>query len=457
MSLSHCAPAIARHWVWALIWSLALVLAPGVSVAGPLTDKGSQPLSLSNPLLAPGDCGGCHGDFDPSSNHEPWPSWAGSMMANASRDPLFWAALDVANNDLPGSGDFCLRCHVPQGWLAGRSEPPGCGFEGKLDENDKDFEGVTCHLCHRMKVNASPPTGEDPVYFENGQFWLDDGDCGGEPCRRGPYDYPPGTQPPHVWAFSQYHVDSDSCGNCHNVTNPALNLIVDGVDAGIRFPIERTFKEWQQSDFAGTVTCQNCHMPDATPDPVYACDENANNRTGNLPVHQLVGGNTWIPEVLRLEYPNLNRDQEFIATRDWARALLQTSASVDLALPAKAPEGGTLDAVVTVTNLSGHKLPTGYPEGRRMWLHVEVRDGADALVFESGAYANTTGVLSEDAQIKIYHAEPGIWTSGECKIEDAGNPQFHFVLNNCWAIDNRIPPLGFTGGADLETQIRIAL
>ena len=42
------------------------------------------------------------------------------MMAQAGRDPLFWAALDVANNDVPGIGDFCLRCHSPAGWLDGR-------------------------------------------------------------------------------------------------------------------------------------------------------------------------------------------------------------------------------------------------------------------------------------------------------------------------------------------------
>ena len=120
-----------------VVWILALCAS-----AGPFTDEGTQPLSLSHSLRSPGRCGRCHGDFEPSSNHEPSPTWAGSMMANASRDPLFWAALDVANNDLPGVGDFCLRCHVPQGWLAGRSEPPngstdGCSLLGKIDANDR--------------------------------------------------------------------------------------------------------------------------------------------------------------------------------------------------------------------------------------------------------------------------------------------------------------------------------
>ena len=446
--------------------SLILIM-PAAAWAGPFTDKGTQPSGqpngLTSPLLEPNDCSGCHGnDYDPARHIEPYPTWSGSMMANAGRDPIFWAALDVANNDVPGIGDFCLRCHAPHGWLAGRSEPPGgsvdgCGFEGKLDESGKDFEGITCHLCHRMKENSSPPAGQSSVYFENGQFWLDDGDCGGEPCRRGPYDYQGGGSqtPPHVWAHSPYHESSDNCGNCHNVTSPALNLVIGGVDMGIPYPIERTFMEWQQSSFSGDgVTCQSCHMPDETGDPAYACDEAVNNRTGHLPVHQFAGGNTWIPDVLRQEYPNLDRASAFIATRDWARAMLQTAATVEVTAPTAMTEGNSLNVDVKVTNTSGHKLPTGYPEGRRMWLHVEARDGLNALLFESGAYAQTTGVLTEDAQIKVYQAKPGVWDvgSGTCKTEDGGKPQFHFVLNNCYAIDNRLPPAGFTGGTHLETQ-----
>jgi hypothetical protein len=432
-------------------------------LAGPLTENGTQP-GLSQPLNTPSDCGGCHGNYA-STNIEPFDTWAGSMMAQASRDPLFWAALDVANNDIADVGDFCLRCHVPIGWLNGRSEPQtdGCGFEGKMDETNKDFDGLSCHFCHRMMINSNPPTGQQSVYFENGQYWIDDSTCGGagEPCRRGPYDFPPHPEPPHAWDFSQYHVDSDSCGNCHNVTHPVKTLIVNGTDTGVPMPIERTFKEWQQSDFAPGrpefQTCQNCHMPDATDDPAYACSDQTANRTGDMPVHRFVGGNAWMPDVLRQEYPSLDIANELTATRNWALEALQNdSATVEVLAPTEVLEGQDLDLQVKVTNHTGHKLPTGYPEGRRMWLHVEARDGVGGLIWESGAYNAATGDLYHDTQIKVYHTEPGIWNrngTGECDtVDGVGDPIFHFVLNDCIAVDNRIPPLGFTGMSDLETR-----
>ena len=47
------------------------------------------------------------------------------MMAQSGRDPLMWAALAVANQDAPHSGETCLRCHLPKGWLEGRSAARG--------------------------------------------------------------------------------------------------------------------------------------------------------------------------------------------------------------------------------------------------------------------------------------------------------------------------------------------
>ncbi len=453
--------------------------------APPFTPNATQPtinFALNHAYANPGNCQSCHGGYDATNDVEPFDLWSGTMMGNSNRDPIFWAALDVANNDVPGSGEFCLRCHAPKAWLEGRAsagddmgtptvgDADGCSLQGNIDEGmvgvANDFEGVTCALCHRMMENDSPPPGESNFYIENAEYWIDDEDCGAPgsgPCRRGPYDYGGADpQPPHEWAFSTYHQGSEMCATCHNVTNPLLNLIDEnGNDTGILYPVERTYTEWTQSDYGSQssgsfLTCQNCHMPDSTEDPVYACVFQTTNRTGDLPQHHFVGGNTWIPGILENQYgATIDNGTAFADTTARAQAMLESAALISVMAPTEIEPEGTLEVDVRVTNsLTGHKLPTGYTEGRRMWIHLEVVDALDTVVFESGAYDPVTAVLTKDSQVKIYETIRGTWnpTDDECVHTVNDVEQFHFVLANCILSDNRIPPLGFTGGTDIETQ-----
>jgi len=430
-------------------------------------------------------------------------------MANATRDPLFWAALDIANADAasigkPGVGDYCLRCHTPAGWykghvvksgIAGTPALPdgerGCQLVGNYARRDfktSDYSGVDCHFCHRLMPTG--PAGEAGM-IGNANVWLDDatqcttsnGDSFGGPCRRGPYTYA-GDDPlqaPHGWVYSKYHEQSALCGACHDVTTPDTDegplrtlIRADGGDSGRPFPIERTYTEWTRSLFAEAIfrdglgdvasgrpalataqSCQNCHMR-ASADPLAkACEMNpSGSRTGALPVHEFAGGNTWVPGIIKGEYGDaLQRAGDFDRTISSARTMLQTSAAVEVEVTAYQPPSGaasgTLALRVEVTNLSGHKLPTGYAEGRRMWLGVQVRDAAHQIVAESGAYDSATATLSEDAQTRVYEVLQGRWDAGAqtCTTEQDGKKQFHFVLNNCIAKDSRIPPLGFRAKA----------
>ncbi|HSN77406.1 MAG TPA: hypothetical protein VL334_20235, partial [Anaerolineae bacterium] len=85
---------------------------------------GTQPNQLN--LMSPETCLLCHANYDPAV--EPGFNWEGSMMAQAARDPLFWASMAVAAQDSiwaigsPNATDLCLRCHMPKGWLEGRSD-----------------------------------------------------------------------------------------------------------------------------------------------------------------------------------------------------------------------------------------------------------------------------------------------------------------------------------------------
>lgn len=168
-------------------------------------------------------------------------------------------------------------------------------------------------------------------------------------------------------------------------------------------------------------------------------------------MHEFVGGNAWIPQLLKGEYPNINRDAAFDRTTAWATQMLaERSAQVEASARRN---GAGLAVEVKVTNLAGHKLPTGYGEGRRMWLEVEVKDANGAMLWHNGAFDAATGELTIDAQTKVYEILQGLWDSaaGRCRTQDTqGRAIFHFALNNCVAKDNRIPPLGFTGGGDPE-------
>jgi hypothetical protein len=102
-----------------------------------------------------------------------------------------------------------------------------------------------------------------------------------------------------------------------------------------------------------------------------------------------------------------------------------------------------------VVNDTGHKLPTGYPEGRRMWINVRFYDEGDNLLVEHGGYDYATGLLTNDT--RIYEVHPGIGTNLAATLNALNpgldiepGPSFHFVLNNQIFEDNRIPPRGFT-------------
>ena len=484
------------------VYAVALLaaLAAGLACAQDFTAHGTQP-GLAVPLEDVESCASCHGTFGaPGPGFMPHDSWGGSMMSHSTRDPLFWAALDVANRDLPGVGDFCLRCHTSQGWYGGRVRktglaPPndlvngsnGCLLTGDHDDYDNgnnDYSGITCHNCHRMTPTG--PAGQ-LAPAGSGNVWLDDSlDCNGYygPCRKGPYRYAPGSslQPPHGWEFSNFISDSSHCGSCHDVSSPLINgvparshILLDGSDSGRAFPAERTYSEWKQSRYgdrflvdsfedetragAGIVqveSCQDCHMRSSSNAAARACMQNpVGSRAGELPVHEFVGGNTWMLRVIDQLYGSATGRSNAISRAIGLAEEMLTQRSADLALTLQplAADATTLQAQVRVSNRAGHKLPTGYGEGRRMWLHLRVLDGNGATVYESGAFDAATGTLATTPTPKVYEVLQGLWDAGAgvCRTEDGlGRKQFHFALNNCIAKDNRIPPEGFTPRTGLD-------
>jgi hypothetical protein len=263
---------------------------------------------------------------------------------------------------------------------------------------------------------------------------------------------------------------------------------------------------YQSSLFAGgtyedgtvrTFSCQSCHM---RPDIGEGCNK-ANILTRNdLPKHDMAGGNYWMWPLIKYQ------DQQGTLRLGGGLSALQLSAMDAGQLRAEdqlrmAASLTVIDGTpprVKITNLTGHKLITGYPEGRRMWLNIKWYDGVSPdPIREDGAYGPLNvpvpfqnprnpaqtfipeSILDLDGtNTKIYEAHYAItqeWaatlvqvdqlkgtnfgsivldydrltgTSGQ-KISDlaAQSPgtyheSFHFVLNNHIPKDNRIPPYG---------------
>lgn len=434
----------------ALAWSAparAQIFQPGTQPVG-------HPDGLVTPIQDTNPCRTCHAGYDDADDYEPWESWRGSLMASAARDPVFRAALAIAEQDHPDAADFCVRCHSPGAWLRGRSEVPDYDptqtdpanrprFEADRANRPPtdDLDGVGCMVCHR----STDPT-DDQLF--NARLVIADGAGNGD-LRFGPYDYPPGTEAGHPTAVSTFLPTSRLCGQCHDITNPiAMGHRAEpgGVtDTGRLFAIERTFSEWQASAFAGRgQTCQSCHLPTVDHAVQVASFGSFPDTLRDGAVrHQLLGSASWQLRAIASTIPDpapgiaLYLD----ANADRIDTFMRGAASVEIRQSALA--GDTATATVRITNLTGHKLPTGYPEGRRMWLEVDVVDADGTVVAGSARYDATTATLEQDAQARVYEARMGVR-----QTDGTATPGFHFVLADTLIEDTRIPPEGFAPAAD---------
>jgi hypothetical protein len=168
----------------------------------------------------------------------------------------------------------------------------------------------------------------------------------------------------------------------------------------------------------------------------------------------MVGGNTWIPALLQDPAWRLSAESDAVylhETQFLARQMLQKAATITVTLTA----GDTAKiATVRVTNHTGHKLPTGYPEGRMMWLNLRAYDADRTLVYESGAYDAESGRLDRDPDVKVYEVKQGLTPGLAAYLGKPAGASFHFVLNNTTVKDNRIPPRGYSQAAYDQPGLR---
>jgi hypothetical protein len=300
-----------------------------------------------------------------------------------------------------------------------------------------------------------------------GRFVIDPTDV-----RRGPFDdVPINMHGPAAIIHSPYHRTSELCASCHDVSIPTVTLQPDGSYAPNAlgephptqnpydmFPEQRTYSEWLHSQFAkGGVlfedgrfggnhptgvmeSCQDCHMPDVFAGGCFFWDMEPFFPRPDMPRHTFAGANTWVLGAVMDEYGEYESGLTPTSVQA-ARTVAMLRAASDL-LVAQAGN----DLRVTVINQSGHKLPTGYPEGRRVWINVKFLDANEKLVSEHGGYDAATATL-DAASTKVYEARHGLDEAMAALAGVPEGPSSHLALNNKIYWDNRIPPIGFTNEA----------
>lgn len=461
---------------------------------GNVNDQGQSLDPISEGFRAPA---GFSGVLLPAEGHDFYRDWVGSMMGNTARDPAFYATLNIANQDiidlyksldaagqaafrtqhqlpdnpddelLPVTADICLRCHAPVGWLEAHSEPPTPAFpflDGQfwgaallevppsdpvdlLAHSEAEMEGVQCDFCHRVYDGMARRSLFDSstLMAGNGSFFVS-------------LDIPfreNGGIPDTVFPFQK---DGDFCGICHDVTNPIIKTRteVDGAVPDMLHPMERTYTEWYWSGYRDTRRCQECHAP-----------------------MQFLGAQTWMlfPAMASLwgdiDQQWIDRGYDVPASRAEAlraaaaknRSFMKSKAArmEILGAPNQVRPGDEIGVDIKVTNLTGHKLPTGFAEGRQMWIHLQAQDKDGKILWEDGALA-AGGELVRSDQTKVYEQEilaegydfidqqaKDLDGNGVISSEELEKAQhFHFVLMNKIVKDNRIPPKGYNKGGFQE-------
>jgi hypothetical protein len=125
--------------------------------------------------------------------------------------------------------------------------------------------------------------------------------------------------------------------------------------------------------------------------------------------------------------------------------------------------GSSATFTVVVENLTGHKLPTGYPS-RRAWLHVTARDATGEVLFESGAVAPTGAIVgnaNDEAPSRYEPHYDEIRMADQVQIYESvmvdlkGTPTTGLLQGVRYVKDNRLLPRGFdksTASADVAVR-----
>ena len=408
-------------------------------------------------------------------------AWQTSTMANSTRDPYWHAVVASELHKYPGLADeindTCTRCHAPmandiakkdgltlQVFDSG-SEETGDFVQGlySMDATNELFnhamDGVSCSLCHQIA--------------DDGNLGTDQGMSGGWTVNAFPAEnfqdrpaYGQYTDPDQGYMRQQSgftpeygaHISSsETCGSCHNLKTNPVDENGQPIPGISHFAEQMVYTEWENSAFDDGApqaqSCQGCHMPKID-QPVLIASSGASVKRDNFAEHTFLGANTVMQDMLKNFSAELGVDEsvtaaDFDESIERNREFLKTSASLELLNTSLANDKINVD--VKVTNLTGHKLPSGY-HSRRAYLHVLVIDADGKVVYENGLIRPDGSIagVSEDANPDSYEIHYDKITSAtqvqvyQAITGDATGSQTHSLLAATQFLkDNRLTPAGF--------------
>lgn len=468
----------------------------------------------------------------PDMNVSPYGEWRWSPMGLAGRDPVFYSQLDSELAYLKERAptqqmvvNTCMSCHGIMGKRTFAAEHPNEDFKVDFvyerNPGNKGFkygglsrDGISCLACHQM----APPSDSSLSYFLknkiNGNFDLTPHDQLNGPFKDDVIttylmDTGLGIKP----KFNDYIQSAQLCGSCHTIVLPVLDSRTPG-----KTSVEQaTYPEWLNSQYRkeyGSVgstpkSCQDCHMPGsytnrdenvsvlqiqtrmaivqdltlpatehlATPDQI-----NVRFRSDGFRRHELLGTNGFLLQMF-LQPVNKEGNNEVLGVRmkdymsgfttDLENAIDNVVEQAQyrtatLAITRFDVQGGKLVVDVTVTNLAGHRFPSGVGF-RRAFLELqatendkpfwtsgttndkgEITDFKGRVLptefFQDGAYqhhySQSNPIRSSD-QVQIYE---------ELVADADGRLTTSFTRRDVEVKDNRLLPAGWSlhGPSDLK-------
>jgi hypothetical protein len=311
------------------------------------------------------------------------------------------------------AADYDGQLYTQRMVMAWRDDDPAHARGGALGR-----DGVTCTICHHIADEDLDPANLAKTFTGNFRDGPPDRVFGPFPnaasrdaVRTRPMVNALGITP----EVGAHLARSEMCGTCHTVRLPVFDAA--GKLAGAAYE-QTTYLEWLLGNASTRRSCQDCHMAsDFHGAPLTTAIANIQGTAYpaadflmppddvDLPArpyrrHTLFGLNVWLTAFAQ-QYPLLLgvRQQDYMNPKVTAPLITGLATALEVArrqtatvaLGALTWRGDDLIAPVTVTNLSGHALPSGVGF-RRLFLEVEVLGAHEEPLWASGR-TNALGVI----------------------------------------------------------------